>query len=229
MNPAEIAASGLEGAAPQYVLAWALEQYPKIVLSCSFGGPGGMVLLDMLMAIDRSVPVSYIDTDRLFPETYALIERVEKRYGIAVVPVRTALTLEQQRDQYGVDLWKRNPDLCCELRKVAPQREFLSQYDAWITGIRRDQSTLRATTPVVQWDAGFGLVKINPLAQWDEGMVWAYVRAHDLPYNELHDRGYPSIGCMGCTKPVADGDNDKRSGRWSDFSKSECGLHVPPK
>jgi phosphoadenosine phosphosulfate reductase len=220
------AARDLEDAAPQAVLAWALARYsPRITLACSFGGPTGMVALDMVMEIDRTIPVYYLDTGLLFEQTYALVARVRERYGIDPIGVRSALTVEAQASEYGDALWSRDPDACCNLRKVLPQRDYLKGYDAWISGLRRDQSATRKQTPVVQWDAQFGLVKINPFVSWDERMIWTYIRAHDLPYNELHEAGYPSVGCIPCTRAVKPGE-DARAGRWSGFTKTECGLHV---
>ena len=184
-----------------------------------------MVALDMVMEIDTNTPVYYLDTGLLFPQTYALVDRVAKRYGIAPIRVSTPLSLDEQKNAYGDALWNRNPDACCALRKVAPQREFLKAYDAWISGIRRDQAPTRRSTPVVEVDRQFGIAKINPLAQWDERMVWAYVRAHDLDYNELHDANYASIGCVPCTRAVNPGES-LRAGRWSQTGKIECGLHL---
>jgi len=219
-------ARGLEQAAPEQILEWALHEYrDRIALACSFGGPTGLVALDMALAMDSSVTVYYLDTDLLFPQTYALIERVSKRYGISPIAVASELSLEEQSELYGEALWKRNPDRCCELRKVEPQARFLQDYAAWITGVRRDQTRDRLSTPVVQWDQRFELVKVSPFVSWDEQMVWTYVRAHDLDYNELHDRSYPSIGCTHCTRAVEAG-ADARSGRWPDVAKLECGLHV---
>jgi len=221
----EEAARKLEAESPQAILQWAIETYrPRIVLACSFGGPTGMAALDMVMSIDRTTPVYYLDTGLLFPQTYALIERVRERYGISPIGAAPELSLAQQSQTYGPNLWERDPDLCCSLRKVAPQKTFLASYDAWVSGIRRDQATTRATTPVVQWDERFGLVKINPFASWDERMVWTYVRAHDLPYNGLHDREYPSLGCIPCTRAIKPRE-DQRAGRWDGFTKTECGLH----
>jgi phosphoadenosine phosphosulfate reductase len=221
-------ARDLEGAAAHEIIKWGLEAYPsRIALACSFGGPTGSVILDLTMQIDSSTTVYYLDTGFLFPETHALIARVSERYGISPVCVSPSLTVEDQSAQYGDALWERDPDGCCDLRKVQPQRAFLANFDAWITGIRRDQAVTRTDVPVVQWDARFGLVKINPLAKWDEAAVWSYIRENDLPYNELHDRGFPSIGCIQCTRAV-EGDLDRRSGRWPGFTKTECGLHLPP-
>jgi phosphoadenosine phosphosulfate reductase len=136
------------------------------------------------------------------------------------------MTVAQQAAEYGEALWERDPDRCCELRKVIPQRELLKGFDAWITGLRRDQASTRKTTPVVARDNKFGIAKIAPLARWDERDVWRYIYEHDVPYNQLHDRGYPSIGCTNCTRTVAPGE-DPRAGRWSGFAKTECGLHTP--
>lgn len=219
-------ADQLETQPPEAILRWAVEHYRgRIVLSSSFGGPTSMVVLDMLMRIDRSVPVSYVDTGLLFPETYALVGKVERRYGITVHAVATELTLGDQARLYGETLWSRDPDVCCGLRKVAPQERYLAHFDAWITGLRRDQSRSRTQTAVIEWDARFKLVKLNPLSAWTEERVWDYVREHDLPYNALNDNGYPSVGCIHCTRAVVAGE-DGRAGRWAGFGKTECGLHV---
>ena len=198
----------------------------NIALACSFGGPSGMVLLDMIAKRDASVPVYFLDTGLLFEETYALVERVRERYGIEPIAVRPELTVKQQNARYGEALWVRDPDACCALRKVEPQRKFLATYDAWITGIRRDQSASRATVDVVSHDEGVGLVKIAPLANWTTNDIWSYVVAHDVPYNPLNDRGYPSLGCTHCTRAIVPGE-DPRAGRWSGTGKLECGLHAP--
>ena len=216
----------LAASTPQEILAWALATYkPRITLACSFGGPSGMVLLDMVEQIDPSITVFYLDTGLLFPETYALVKEVSRRYGITPRAVRPSLSVSRQAEQHGDALWVRDPDRCCELRKVIPQHRALKGFDAWITGLRRDQSTTRRLTPVVQWDSKFGLVKISPLVNWSEREVWQYISAHQVPYNRLHERSYPSIGCIHCTRPVAQG-ADLRAGRWSDFEKTECGLHT---
>jgi phosphoadenosine phosphosulfate reductase len=216
----------LDNEPPQAILAWAIARFrPRIVLACSFGGPSGMAVLDMVMEIDRTTPVFYLDTGLLFPETYALIERVRNRYGMVPIAVKSPLTVEQQSAEYGEALWSRDPDRCCQLRKVEPQREFLKSYDAWISSIRRDQSTTRSDTRVVHFDPIFGVMKVNPLAHWDERMVWAYIHAHNLDYNQLHDANYASIGCIPCTRPIEPGES-LRAGRWSTTGKTECGLHA---
>jgi len=204
----------------------ALSQYAgKIALACSFGGPAGMVLLDMIAKRDVSVPVYFLDTGLLFAETYALVDRVRERYGIEPIAVRPELTVPQQNARYGEALWARDPDACCNLRKVVPQRQFLETFDAWITGIRRDQSASRRNVDVVSRNGKTGLAKIAPLAEWTSKDIWSYVVAHDVPYNPLNDRGYPSLGCTHCTRAVAPNE-DPRAGRWSGTDKLECGLHA---
>ena len=226
---AELAAASaaLEGKTPQEILRWASEQYqPGLTLACSFGGPSGMVLLDMIMQIDRRVEVFYLDTDFLFPETYKLRDIVATKYNFQPVGYMSLLTPQQQAKKHGDALWARDPDACCAIRKVEPNERALAGKTAWISGIRRDQAATRADIPLVEWDDKFGLVKINPLASWTESNVWKYILDNGVPYNELHDRSYPSIGCTHCTKPVGAGE-DPRSGRWQGFDKTECGLHAP--
>lgn len=216
----------LEPAAPQEIIDWAARTFGRgLAVACSFGGPSGMALLDMTMKTDRSLTVYYIDTGLLFPETYEHVRRVSEHYGITPVAVRPDLSVAQQSNLHGPELWRRDPDACCSLRKVEPQRTFLRGYAAWMTGLRRDQSATRAQTPIVAWDAKFELFKVNPLATWTEEMVWTYIRAHDVPYNPLHERGYPSLGCIACTARPKPGEH-ARAGRWSGFAKTECGLHV---
>jgi sulfite reductase (ferredoxin) len=229
LAPAALAelARTYEKASPQAIIAWAVATYGAgMTLACSFGGPSGMALLDMTLRIQPDVPVFYLDTDFLFPETHALVDVVAQKYNITPFAVRPSLSPKQQADRYGEALWTRDPDACCDLRKVAPQRDYLRQFTAWMTGIRRDQAATRRATPVIQWDAQFGLAKISPLAGWDERQVWAYIVANDIPYNALHDHGYPSIGCTNCTRAVVAGE-DPRAGRWSGFAKTECGIHLP--
>ncbi|HTX59463.1 MAG TPA: phosphoadenylyl-sulfate reductase [Verrucomicrobiae bacterium] len=220
----EEAARELEGAAPREILTWAIDAHPRIALACSFGGITGVALLDLVMRIDRTVPVYYLDTGLLFPETYALIDRLARRYDVAPIRVAADLTVAQQRERFGDELWSRDPDACCALRKIEPQRSFLRGYDAWISGIRRDQTADRRRTPVAAWDERFGLVKVNPFAAWSEHDIWSYAAAHRLEYNPLHDAGYASIGCVPCTRATRPGE-DPRCGRWPQSAKTECGLH----
>ncbi|MFQ5915661.1 MAG: phosphoadenylyl-sulfate reductase [Nitrospinota bacterium] len=209
----------------QEVAAWALEEFhPEIALSCSFGGPGGVVLVDMLTKIQPDARVFYLDTELLFRETHETRDKLIERYGIRPVAYRAALSPEDQAKVHGPELYARQPDLCCHLRKVLPMRQALEGLSAWITAIRRHQSPTRAGTGIVEYDTKFNLVKVNPLANWTEREVWSYIREHDVPFNSLHDRNYPSIGCWPCTRPVEKGE-EPRAGRWVNFSKTECGLH----
>ena len=225
-DPATIAglSAAMEGKEPQEVLYWAAQEFqPGLTLAASFGGPSGMVLLDMMMKIDPTVEVFYLDTDFLFPETYQLRDACERRYGFKPIGYKSLLTPEAQAEQYGPALWSRDPDQCCEVRKVEPNYRALDGKTAWIAGMRRDQTKARSSIGIVEWDVKFNLVKLNPLAAWDEHQVWSYIMANDVPYNALHNQNYPSIGCTYCTKPVKDGE-DARSGRWADFDKTECGI-----
>lgn len=216
-----------EAKSPQDMLAYAIEKYyPRIVLACSFGLED-VVLVDMVHRIDPTVPLFYLDTDFLFPETYATRDRVIERYGLQpsqVIQVKSLLTPQKQAEDYGDALWTRDPDRCCQLRKVEPLTRVLRGYGAWITGIRREQVPSRANAGLIEWDQKFELVKVNPLAQWTWNDVWTYIKVYEVPYNPLHDQNYPSIGCTYCTAPVAPGD-DPRAGRWKNFAKTECGLH----
>jgi phosphoadenosine phosphosulfate reductase len=207
-------------------VAWAADTYPgRVSLSCSFGGPAGMVLLDIALGVEPRLAVFCIDTELLFPETYALVRRVEARYKIHVDMVRPLQTVAEQGDAYGHELWARDPDRCCALRKVEPLRRYLRPFDAWVTGIRREQTASRAAIRPVDWDEALEVVKLAPLADWTDDEIWAYVRERGLDVNTLHFEGYPSIGCTKCTRPVASHE-DPRAGRWSGFDKNECGIHV---
>src|SRR5262249_1885460 len=163
-------------------------------------------------------------TDLLFPQTYALAEAAARRYNVTIERRSPALTLSQQERQEGPRLYERDPDRCCAIRKVAPLAAALQPYDAWISGIRRDQSSTRTTTELVQWSARYSLLKVNPLALWTEREVWRYIQANNVPYNPLLDQGYPSLGCVPCTRHASA--DDQRAGRWVGFAKTECGIHV---
>jgi phosphoadenosine phosphosulfate reductase len=213
-----------EHAPPEAVLRWAVEEFgPDVALATGFGAEG-CVLVAMLSQISSGARVFYLDTDLLFPETYALRDRLEARYDVRFERRATRLSLGAQAEEHGERLWERRPDLCCRLRKIEPLREMLRGLRAWVTAIRRDQSPARAGAGVVERDARFGLIKINPLAHWSSRDVWNYIARYDVPYNPLHDHGYPSIGCAPCTSPVQIGE-DPRAGRWRGTQKTECGLH----
>ena len=210
----------------EQTLSWAFSTYGDNVAIATGMGAEGMVLLDIASRINPEMKVFTGDTEFLFPETYDLIDRVEKRYGIKIERILSQLSPEEQERELGAKLWAVNPDRCCEVRKIEPLRRKLSTLDAWITAIRRGQTPQRAAAKKVEWDPKFNLVKINPLADWRQQTVWSYIVKHDVPYNPLHDRNYPSIGCTNCTRPVLPGE-DARAGRWSGFGKTECGLHTP--
>lgn len=209
---------------PKDVIAWSLAIYgPYLTLGTGFGA-SGMVLLDLVMRAHRAVDVFFLDTRLLFPDTYALRERIEARYGIKLRAV-SGLSLAEQETRFGPRLWEQAPDLCCSLRKVEPLSQVLAGRRAWMTALRRDQSKTRQATPVLQWDERRSVAKIAPLARWTEQDCWAYIHHHDLPYNPLHDQGYPSIGCQPCTRAVRPGE-DLRAGRWAGHAhKTERGLH----
>jgi len=206
------------------LLAWGLERFQSRLAVASSFGAEDVVLIDLAAGVRPDFRVFTLDTDFLFPETYALLEEVERRYGIRVERCRSKFTPEEQAAAHGPALWSRDPDLCCKLRKVEPLKQKLSTLEAWVTGIRRDQAPTRAHAKKLEWDNKFELVKLNPLVDWTWDEVWEYIRAHKVPYNPLHDRNYPSIGCTYCTRPVKLGE-DPRAGRWSGFEKTECGLH----
>jgi len=219
------AAQELETAEAPEIVKWAAAQFPGKLTFATSLGIEDCVVTDMIARAGLPIELFTLDTGLLFPESYALWQQVERKYGVKIVPVIPERTVEEQAQIEGPELWTREPDRCCDLRKMQPLQKRLSGFDAWITAIRRDQTPDRATAPVVGWDGRFGLVKVNPLVRWTSDDVRAYVREHDVPYNPLHDRNYPSIGCVPCTSPVMPGE-DPRSGRWRGTEKTECGLHV---
>lgn len=220
---AERIAAELEPKSADEVLEWAVETFqPRLAVACSFQVTSS-VIIDLVHRIDPSVRFFYLDTDVLFPETYATRDALAERYGIEFERFHN-LSLAEQAELHGDELWRRDPDACCGIRKVSPMREALDGMDAWVSGIRREQSQSRAGAPKFAWDRRFNLHKLNPLADWSEKDVWRYVIDNEVPYNPLHDRGYSSIGCTHCTKPTSPGE-DPRAGRWADADKIECGLH----
>jgi phosphoadenosine phosphosulfate reductase len=210
----------LEHLGAEKVLEYAVGRFhPRLAVACSFQKEASVVL-DLLLKIAPDARVFTLDTHVLFPETYETWKRVEERYGIEV-EVFEGPSLGRQAALRGDRLWERDPDACCDLRKVQPLKRALEGTEAWIAGLRRDQSPSRANTPKLTWDAKHERWKFNPLADWADRDVWRYIADHDLPYNPLHDRGYPTIGCTHCTKP-----GDGREGRWAGSAKTECGLHA---
>lgn len=214
-----------ESWSPQRTLAWAFETFGNGVAISSAFGAEGMVLIDMASRVRKDFRLFTVDTEFLFPETYNLMDRLEEKYGITIEKEYSVLSPEEQERTHGAALWTRNPDLCCSMRKVEPLRRKLGELDAWIASIRRDQTSTRSVANRIEWDAKFGLVKINPMVDWSSKQVWSYIHDHDVPYNALHNQDYPSIGCTHCTRAVRTGE-DPRAGRWPGFAKTECGLHV---
>ena len=226
-GPWELAweAEHLEGALPQEVLEWAVDTYGSgLALSASFGGPEGMALIDMVSKITDEVTVLTIDTGFLFKETIEFREEFIRRYKLPLEVLRPKLSIEEQVEKYGERMRTCSPDLCCQVRKIEPLERALEGYDAWMTGIRREQTPQRANTRTVAWEERYGAAKIAPLSGWSTEQVWEYVEQNNVPVNPLLWQGYKSIGCEPQTRPVA-ADEDPRAGRWSGLEKTECGLH----
>lgn len=214
----------LEKASPKEILAWAVERFaPKFSMATAFG-PEGMTIIHMLAEVAPATPIFNLDTGYQFAETLELREEVKRRYGIEVELKKPANTVEEYEKLNGGPVYKTDPTRCCFERKLSVLHEAAKQYDAWASAIRRDQSEARAGAPIVGWDKKFGLVKVSPLANWSKKDVWGLINKENIPYNPLHDQGYPSIGCQPCTRSVLPGE-DERAGRWSGFAKTECGLH----
>lgn len=216
-------------ASPPELVAWALERFTgqRIVITTQFGMEG-CALIEMAGRVGTPLDIIYLDTMFLFPETYALRDRIAARHPhLNVVNRGTTLTPEQQAEQYGPELWKTNPDQCCQIRKVDPMFKVMDEVDVWLTGLRRSQSATRANLQTIEWDWKYQVLKVNPLAAWSREQVWDYIQQTKAPYNPLHEQGYPSIGCTHCTKavPGAGVTDYSRAGRWSDTGKTECGLH----
>ena len=215
----------LEGASPQEIIRWGVETYfPRLTMATAFG-PEGCVILHMLSRIEPRVRVFNLDTGYQFAETLQLRDRIARELGIDVELVGSDQSVAEYEACNDGPVYPTDPDRCCHDRKIVPLRRAVQGHDAWISSIRADQSSHRARAGVVGWDAKFNLVKLNPLLRWTHRDVWAYVVANDVPYNPLHDRGYPSIGCWPCTRAIASGETDERAGRWAGQAKTECGLH----
>ncbi|MDR9366626.1 MAG: phosphoadenylyl-sulfate reductase [Balneolaceae bacterium] len=213
---------------PGEILSWVYETFGKeMVLGTGFGS-SGVFLIHQLQTYGIDIPVFYLDTNLLFDSTYELKDRIEARYNIDITRVTPELSLKKQADRFGDELWKRNPNQCCFYRKVLPLRNYLSDKKAWVTGIRRSQSDTRNQVRIVDWDEENDVIKINPVAHWSGKKIWDEIHRHNLPYNPMHDEGYPSIGCIPCTQPVnASKESDDRNGRWNGTDKTECGIHFP--
>jgi phosphoadenosine phosphosulfate reductase len=212
------------------ILAWAWAHFgTRAAIGTSFQG-SGLVMMHLAKLADYAFPVFTLDTGLLFPETLALQRRLEDFYGWKIESVEPDLTVERQAETNGPELWKRDPDLCCTIRKVLPLQSKLRELDCWLTGLRRAQSKSRARIGVIELygldeQTGAEIVKLNPMANWSRDAIWKYIRQHQIPYNPLHDQGYRSIGCMTCTRKTAKGE-EERAGRWTGFKKVECGIHT---
>ena len=212
-------APDLEHASAEEVLAYAVERFhPRLFVACSFQKEAS-VIMDMLVRIEPEARFFTLDTGVLFRETHDTWSELEQRYGVEV-EVFKGISLEEQTRRHGDELWNHDPDACCAIRKVSPLQQALSEVDAWVAGVRRDQAPTRAHTEKIHWDEKHGLWKFNPLADWSERDVWDYLARYEIPYHPLHDRGYASIGCTHCTKP-----GDGRDGRWAGHDKTDCGMH----
>lgn len=206
------------------LIGWGLQEFGSNIAIASSFGAEDVVLIDIASRTRLRFRVFTLDTGFLFAETYALIDEIESRYQLTIERCHSSLTPDEQARAHGEALWTRDPDRCCAIRKVEPLKKQLDTLSAWITGVRRDQAPARANTKKLERDEKFGLWKLNPIADWSADHVWDYIRSHEVPYNPLHDRRYPSIGCTYCTRPVKPGE-DPRAGRWPGFEKTECGLH----
>ena len=217
------------GASAGDVLTWVADTFAdaSVAMTTSFGMEG-CVLIDLVAKAGLSMPVIYLDTGFFFEETHDLRRRLEDRYpALTFINRGTDLTPEQQAKRYGPRLWESDPNACCNLRKVEPMRRAMAGVDVWLTALRRGQSEHRADLPLVGLDAQYGVVKVSPLAAWTRPQVWDYIQANGVPYNSLHERGYPTVGCTHCTRPVAGSKpwDYTRAGRWAGKTKTECGLH----
>ena len=205
------------------VIQWAIETFqPSLYFACSFQKTTSVVI-DIAQSIEPETRFFYLDTDLLFEQTYTTRDALAARYGIEFDRYHN-ISVDEQARLYGDKLWQRQPDACCGIRKVEPMREALAGVDCWVSGVRRVDSQTRAGAAKFGWDKRFGLWKLNPLADWSDQQVWNYINEHNVPYNPLHDAGYPSIGCTHCTRPPGNG-GGPRDGRWANADKTECGLN----
>lgn len=222
------------GASAEELLGWVVREHgPRAALASSFGAED-VVLIDMLFKIDPKARVFTLDTGRLNEETYEVMDRVRRRYGARIdAYFPDAARVEALERQKGFYSFRESVDgrkECCRIRKVEPLERALAGLSAWVTGLRREQAVTRSALAKIEADPSrAGLIKVNPLADWTQEEVWAYIRKHDVPYNKLHDAGYPSIGCAPCTRAVKPGE-DVRAGRWwwETPEHKECGLHDRP-
>ncbi len=214
----------------ELVLRWAWDRFgERAQIGTSFQG-AGLVMIHHAVKAGLPLPVFTLDTQLLFPETLETKRNLENFFELKIESIYPEQTPMQQVAEHGPELWKRNPDLCCTMRKVLPLQKKLGELAVWITGLRRQQSETRQKTQILElyhFDVlrDRYILKLNPMANWSREAVWAYIAKHKIPYNPLHDRGYRSIGCWPCTRAVSEGTNE-RAGRWTGFDKTECGIHT---
>jgi phosphoadenosine phosphosulfate reductase len=214
----------LETMPAEDVIRWAAGEFgARLCLTCSWQKQSS-VLVHMVSDLGIDMDVVELDTHLFFRESYETRDRLVERYGLNLIRPEIPTIASQHRDE-GPNLWERDPDRCCHIRKVEPLLKALEPYEAWISGIRRDQSPSRSGTPKLEWSESYAVWKLHPLADWDERRVWAYIERNEIPYNPLHDVGYRSIGCIPCTRPVAPNE-EERAGRWAGSDKLECGIHL---
>ncbi len=219
------ASQRLESATPDEIIAWGAQRFgDKLTMATAFG-PEGCLILSILAKVAPKTHVFNLDTGYQFQQTLDLRDRIAEKYGIEVAMLQPEHTVVEYETLHGGPLYKTNPDQCCFDRKVKVLSKAVVGFQAWMSGIRRDQSADRAVQSVVRWDKKFGLVKLSPLSNYTQKDVWRRLIAEGVPYNPLHDQGYPSIGCWPCTRAVQADETDERAGRWSGKSKTECGLH----
>ncbi|MTI87909.1 MAG: phosphoadenylyl-sulfate reductase [Balneolaceae bacterium] len=213
---------------PGTILRWVDNTFgTDAALGTGFGS-SGVFLIDQIQKYQLNIPIFYLDTQLLFDTTYELRDTIEQKYGISIYRVSAGMSFREQAIRYGEELWKTNPNHCCYLRKVRPLRNYLSDKKAWITGIRRSQSKERKQARIIEWNEEHEVIKVNPVADWTGEKIWDHIHHLDLPYNPMHDEGYPSIGCIPCTQPTGDAkESDSRTGRWNGKGKTECGIHLP--
>jgi phosphoadenosine phosphosulfate reductase len=218
------ASLALESSEPAEIIRWAAERFGDRLTMATAFGPEGCAIIHWLATVAPKTFVFNLETGYQFKETLELRDRLAKRYGIEVSLEAPDTTVEEYERHHGGPLYRTDSNRCCADRKIAVIRRVLTRFDAWMSGIRRDQSPDRAAAPIVGFDAKFGVVKISPLANWTKAKIWDLILREDIPYNPLHDQGYVSIGCAPCTRPIQLGE-DERAGRWSGSAKTECGLH----
>jgi phosphoadenosine phosphosulfate reductase len=213
----------VEAMSAEDVLVWAYEQFgDRMCLTCSWQRQSS-ALVHMISELGIDIPVVELDTQLFFKETYETRDRLVQRYGLNLIRPHV-LSLAEQALAEGPNLWERDPDRCCHIRKVEPLERVVAPYDAWVSGIRREQALTRADAQKIEWSERYGIWKVQPLVDWDAKRVEAYIHVNEIPYNPLHDTGFPSIGCIPCTRPIRKGE-DERAGRWDGSDKIECGIH----